>query len=143
MKTTLAYAALCTGAAAFAPVAVPSRSSTRLTGWIPEADMTTDQLEIKKIAAKWSEVRLMDAEQAESLEPEWKEAHTRYYEKFHKDMEYAQEVVGKLQGMIEPPKLTKKSKSQKKRDKWLKIQERESIRATNAAKIAAVAAAKK
>ena len=94
--------------------------------------MTPDQLEIKRIAAKWNEVRLMDAEQAASLEPEWKEAHTRYFEKYHKDMDYAQEVVTRLKDFYEPPKIQKKSKSQKKRDKWLKIQERTAIRAANA-----------
>jgi hypothetical protein len=97
--------------------------------------MTGEQAEIKKIAAKWNEVRLMDAEQAAGLEPEWKEAHARYFEKYHRDMDYAQVVVGKLQGLLEPPRLQKKSKSQKKRDRWAVIQEREAIRAANAKKL--------
>ena len=119
---------------------VSTRSSTHLAAWIDEAEMTPDQLEIKRIASKWNEVRLMDAEQAAGLEPEWKEAHTRYFEKYHKDMDYAQEVITRLQGLIEPPKIQKKSKSQKKRDKWNKIQERTAIRSANAASLARVQA---
>lgn len=91
--------------------------------------MTPEQMEIKKVANKWSEVRLMDADQVESLEPEWKEAYNRFYEKFNRDMEYGEEIAARLRDMIEPPKVQKKSKAQKKRDKWAKVQARQAAAA--------------
>lgn len=92
--------------------------------------MTADQLEIKRIADKWSEVRLLDRDAAkDDLEPEWQEAYNRFYEKYDKDMEFMTDVAEKLQNMIEPPKVEKKTKGQKKRDAWAKVQAREAARA--------------
>jgi len=108
-------------------------SSTTLAARIPEEEMTADQLEIVRISEKWSKVRLMSSEEAASLEPEWKEAYDRYHEKYHKDMEYMMEVAGKVQKLIEPPKVQKKSKGQKKRDKWAIVQARDAARAAAAA----------
>jgi hypothetical protein len=98
---------------------------------VPEEDMTADQLEIKKIAEKWTLVRVMDADQVAALEPEWQEAHARYFEKYNRDMEYATEVTGKVKNMIEPDKIQKKSKSQKKRDKWAIVSARDAYRKAN------------
>jgi len=105
------------------------RSTSALSALISEDEMSADQLEIKKIADKWGEVRLMDKDATGSLEPEWQEAYNRFYEKYDKDMEYMTEVTEKLQKMIEPPKVEKKSKGQKKRDAWAKVQAREAARA--------------
>jgi len=105
------------------------RSTSALSALISEDEMSADQLEIKKIADKWGEVRLMDKDAIGSLEPEWQEAFNRFYEKYDKDMEYMTEVTEKLQKMIEPPKVEKKSKGQKKRDAWAKVQAREAARA--------------
>lgn len=109
-----------------------SRSSTALAAFIPESEMTADQREIMNISRKWAEVRLMDKEQAADLEPEWKEAHDRYFEKYHKDMESMQDIAGKLEKMIEPPQVQKKSKGQKKRDAYAKVVARETARAAAA-----------
>jgi hypothetical protein len=117
--------------------AAGTRMTTSLSIWIPEEDMTANQLEIKRISDKWSEVRLMSSEDAASLEPEWKEAYDRYYEKYHKDMKYMMEITNKVQALIEPPKVQKKTKGQKKRDKWAIVQAREAARAAAAAAEAA------
>lgn len=91
--------------------------------------MTSDQLEIEKIQEKWTEVRMMSKEEAESLEPEWKEAYDRFYEKYHSDMESMTEIATRVKKMIEPPKVEKKTKGQRKRDAWAKVQAREAARA--------------
>jgi hypothetical protein len=93
--------------------------------------MTADQLKIKEISAKWNEVRLMSKEEAAGLDGEWKEAHERFFEKYDTNMESMEEIATKLQKMIEPPKVEKKTKGQRKRDKWAIIQEREAFRAAN------------
>jgi len=103
--------------------------STSINVVIPEKDMRPDQLEIKKIQDKWNEVRMMSKEEAEKLEPQWKEAYDRFYEKYHKQEEYMFEIAGKLAGMIEPPRIQKKSKGQRKRDAYAKVVAREAARA--------------
>jgi len=65
----------------------------------------------------------------DDLEPEWKEAHTRYFDKYDEDMEKMQEIATKLQKLIEPPKVERKTKGQRKRDKWATVQAREAARA--------------
>jgi len=85
--------------------------------------------EIEAIQEKWNEVRLMSKEEAEKLEPEWKEAHERFHKKYDEDMEKMLEITSKLQKMIEPPRVAKKTQGQRKRDAWAKVQEREAARA--------------
>ena len=102
---------------------------------VSEEDMTADQLEIYKISQKWSEVRQMSREEADQLDPEWKEAYDRFYTKYDADMERMTEIAGKLKNMIEPPRVAKKTKGQRKRDKYAKVQAREAAReAARAAK---------
>jgi len=55
-------------------------------------------------------------------DPEWKEAHIRFHEKYNSDMEKMQEIAVKLQKLIEPPKVEKKTKGQRKRDAFAKKQ---------------------
>jgi hypothetical protein len=91
--------------------------------------MTEDQLKIDGIRNKWNEVRKMNREEADSLEPEWKEAHTRYFDKFNENMVEMELIASKLKGMIDLNQIEKKTKGQRKRDKWAKIQERDAFRA--------------
>jgi hypothetical protein len=106
-----------------------------LKAWIPEEDMTPDQLEIQRISETWNQVRLMTDEEldqaiaAGSVEAKWKESLQRYNEKYQKDMEHMLQITDKVQKMIEPPKVAKKTKGQKKRDKWAIVQAREQARA--------------
>lgn len=94
--------------------------------------MTPDQLEIKKIAMKWDKIRLMSREEAESLDNEWKEAYNRYYEKYDKNMEEMKVIAARLRTLISPPKIEKKTKGQKRRDAWAKVQARMVARAAAA-----------
>jgi hypothetical protein len=41
------------------------------------------------------------------------------------------ELMEKIKKSIDPPKVQKKSKSQKKRDKWAKVQARDAYRLAN------------
>lgn len=92
--------------------------------------MSENQLEIKKITDKWTEVRHLSKEEAESqLEGEWLEAYNRFYTKYDDDMTRMTEIATMLQKQIEPPKVQKKSEGQKRRDKWALIQAREAARA--------------
>lgn len=92
---------------------------------------TSETKEIEGIQEKWNEVRLMTAEEAAKLEPEWKEAYDRFHEKYNSDMDKMLEITGKLQKMIEPPRVEKKSKGQRKRDAYAIKVAREEARAAN------------
>jgi uncharacterized protein (DUF342 family) len=81
--------------------------------------MSKDQLEIASISEQWSRVRLMSREEVVAMEDEkWLEAYDRYLEKFNKDMDKMMELKDKLQKLIEPDKITKKTKGQRKRDAY-------------------------
>ena len=122
------------------------RGATALEINIPEEDMTADQREIVKIMAKWNEVRHMTKEEAAGLDDEWKAAHTRFFEKFDKDLANMEDIASKLVTMLEPPKVQKKTKSQRKRDKWAIVQARDAFRAKTvageAARVATAAASR-
>ena len=53
-------------------------------------------------------------------------------------MEKMTEIVTKLKAMIDPPRIQKKSKSQRKRDKWNKIVARTNARAKEASDLLTV-----
>jgi hypothetical protein len=111
-----------------APLATRS-TSTALLAQIPVEDRSTDQTEIYSIGEKWSKVRLMSREEADKLEPEWKEAYNRYFTKYEEDMTKMTEIATKIQKMIEPPKLQKKTDGQRRRDAYAVIVAREAARA--------------
>ena len=94
--------------------------------------MNADQLKIQEISDKWNEIRHMSKEEAASLDGEWKEAYDRFFEKYDSDMEKMEEISTKLQKMIEPPKVQKKTKGQRKRDAFAK---KEALAAARAAKV--------
>lgn len=113
----------------YAGVAPLTRTRTALSAMIPKEQMDPKQLELEEIRAKWSEVRHLSKEEAADLEPEWQEAHTRFYEKYDADMEKMTEIATKIKKLIEPPKVERKTKGQRKRDAWAKVQAREAARA--------------
>merc|ERR1712085_188214 len=93
--------------------------SSALFAAIPEADRSDTQQEIKGIQSKWGEVRRMSREEAkEQLDGEWLEAHTRFFDLYDGDMERMEEIVSKLEKQIEPPRVEKKTKGQKRRDAY-------------------------
>lgn len=104
-------------------------STVALKAALAEDEMTDTQKEIASIQEKWAEVRFMSPEEAANLEPEWKEAYDRFNEKYDHDMERMTEITEKLQKMIEPPKVEKKTEGQRRRDKWAKVQARAALRA--------------
>jgi len=84
--------------------------------------MTEDQKKIADIQQKWNGIRLLDRETAQKeLEGEWLEAYNRFYDKYTEDMDRAIEYAGKLEKMIEPPKVSKKTKGQRKRDAYARV----------------------
>lgn len=92
--------------------------------------MTAAQREIVQLQTRWNSVRLLSAEEAAALEDEeLKAAHTRYFERYHQDMTKMEEIAAKLVVMLEPPKIARKSNSQRKRDKWALVQARTAARA--------------
>ena len=90
---------------------------------------SSDTKEIEAIQEKWNEVRFMSKEEADKLEPEWKEAYERFHTKYDEDMEKMLKITDRLQKMIEPPRVAKKTEGQRKRDAWAKVQAREAARA--------------
>ena len=104
---------------AVTPLATVRTSLSPLLAAIPEDEMSPDQLEIKNIQKKWSEIRHMDREAAQNeLDGEWLEAYNRFYEKYDEDMTKMEDIIKKLEKQIEPPRVEKKSKGQKRRDAY-------------------------
>jgi hypothetical protein len=113
------------------PVA-PARQSVQLNKQISEDVMDDTRKTILGYQEKWTEIRHMDREEAQkSLDGEWLEAYNRFYEKYDDDMVRMAEIAEKVQKMIEPPKLGKKTKGQRKRDLYAVKQERAAVRAAN------------
>jgi hypothetical protein len=84
--------------------------------------MSDDQKKIAEIQKKWGEIRLMDRETAQKeLDGEWLEAYNRFFEKYTEDMERAFEYAGKLEKMIEPVQVQKKTQGQRKRDAYARV----------------------
>jgi hypothetical protein len=107
-----------------APVAL-NKATTQLSAALPEDLLSDDQKQIRDIQAKWNEVRQLSREEAESsLEGDWLEAYNRFYEKYDDDMTRMTEIAEKVQKMIEPPKVQKKTKGQKRRDAYARKLER-------------------
>mmetsp|Transcript_17341 Transcript_17341/g.42141 ORF Transcript_17341/g.42141 Transcript_17341/m.42141 type:complete len:135 (+) Transcript_17341:932-1336(+) len=124
MKTAFVLSTLFVGAQSFAvsPMATQQRavtSTTSLNAEIPEGEMSPQQMEIKDVQKKWNEIRHMDRDVAQKeLEGEWLEAFNNFYEKYDEDMKDMQEIVTKLEKQIEPPRVQKKTKGQKRRDAY-------------------------
>ncbi|VEU41315.1 unnamed protein product [Pseudo-nitzschia multistriata] len=124
MKTAFVLSTLLVGAQSFAPVA-PGRASSALAGAVPEDQMSDAQKEIAGIQTKWNEVRHLTREEAKAqLDGEWLEAHTRFYDQYDDDMERMIEILTKLEKQIEPPRVEKKTKGQKRRDAFARKQAR-------------------
>lgn len=93
--------------------------------------MSTDLKEIYDIADRWAEIRLYSDEDAQAkLEGEELEAYTRYHTKVKGDIERAQELALMMAKAVEIPAPDKKSKTQRKKDKWARKQ---AVAAANAA----------
>lgn len=97
-------------------------------GELPEDLMDDSDFQIREIQKKWNEIRHWDREEAEEKlkdEPEWLAAYNRFYAKYEYDRIRLQEIADVL--YEEEEKLSrfpkKKSKKQKRRDRWAKILE--------------------
>mmetsp|Transcript_15978 Transcript_15978/g.32752 ORF Transcript_15978/g.32752 Transcript_15978/m.32752 type:complete len:130 (+) Transcript_15978:136-525(+) len=118
MKTAFLLSTLLVGVHSFAPV-TRQQGSAPLFAAIAEEDMSDAQKEIKGIQAKWTEIRHLSREEAkEQLDGDWLEAHTRFFDQYDSDMERMEEIVTKLEKQIEPPRVEKKTKGQKRRDAY-------------------------
>lgn len=107
------------------------RPSTFLSGRVPDGEVSTDLKEIYDIADRWAEIRLYSDEDAQAkLEGEELEAYTRYHTKVKGDIERAQELALMMAKAVEIPAPDKKSKTQRKKDKWARKQ---AVAAANAA----------
>mmetsp|Transcript_20867 Transcript_20867/g.45234 ORF Transcript_20867/g.45234 Transcript_20867/m.45234 type:complete len:136 (+) Transcript_20867:95-502(+) len=133
MKTAAVFVSLFAGASAFGVTRPNVPSPVILSAALAEDEMTEQQKEILGIQQKWAQVRFCSDEEAGKLEPEWKEAYDRFNEKYDSDMERMTEIAEKLQKMIEPPKVEKKTEGQRRRDKWAKKQAIAAVRAAAAA----------
>jgi hypothetical protein len=95
--------------------------------------MSPAQKEIAAIQARWNVVRHMSKEEVDALDDavdgEYKVAYARYFERYHADMTKMEEIAEKLQTMLDPPRVQKKTNGQRKRDKWAKVQARTAARA--------------
>ncbi|KAG7364979.1 hypothetical protein IV203_038182 [Nitzschia inconspicua] len=118
MKTILLLSTLIVAAHSFAPTALVKRPTVALSAAIPDEDLSPEDKQIREIQAKWSEIRLYDRATAEAkLEGEWLEAYNNFYKQYNDDMERMEEIVQNLKGYWDPPRIQKKSKGQKRRDR--------------------------
>ena len=123
-----------TGVVAPATSSSIRRGSTALFINIPEEDRSPAQREIAKLQERWNAVRHLSADEvaaasSDDIEDDLKAAHIRFLERYHKDMANMEIIASKLVTMLDPPKISKKTKSQRKRDKWAIVSAREQFRA--------------
>lgn len=72
----------------------------------------------------------MSAEEAEAnLSGEELETYKRYYAETREGVLKMQELAKLMMKDVEPPRIAPKTKGQRKRDKWAKVQAREAARA--------------
>mmetsp|Transcript_13947 Transcript_13947/g.21184 ORF Transcript_13947/g.21184 Transcript_13947/m.21184 type:complete len:161 (+) Transcript_13947:187-669(+) len=106
----------------FAPPTTRTTATTRLSLMrIPDDQLEPDQLEEKRIAIRWKEVKMYSREKAEKeLEPEWLEAYNRFYAKIKYDLDKIMLLGEELKKIeqTQKPTVKPKSKKQRKRDKW-------------------------
>lgn len=96
-----------------------SRAPTQLSAKLPEDMISDERREIMGLQEKWSEIRHLDREEAQkTLDGEWLEAYNRFYEKYDDDMTRMTEIVTNIEKYIEPEKIQKKTKGQKRRDAY-------------------------
>lgn len=105
-------------------------TSTSLYGLTPEGEMSPDQLRYVEIMNMWNSIRHKSREEIEAsdLEIEWKEAHARFYDKYDRDMERIEKIREYLTTALVTPGVSRKSKGQRKREQWAKVQAWESGR---------------
>ena len=64
-----------------------------------------------------------------NLEGEELETYNRYYEEMREGVLKMQELSRIMMKDVEPPRIAPKSKNQRKRDKWARVQAREAAKA--------------
>ena len=80
--------------------------------------------------ARWGEIRAMTQDEANAnLAGEELEAYNRYYKEMREGVIKMQELAQIMMKNVEPPRIAPKTKGQRKRDKWARVQAREAARA--------------
>jgi hypothetical protein len=93
--------------------------------WVKDDDMTTEQKEIRTMCQQWNDIRLLNREDAkQQLSGDLLLAYQRYYEKYDVQMQKMMDMSHKLQKLIDPPQVPKKTKGQRKRDAYAKVHAR-------------------
>jgi len=102
---------------------------------LPVEEMTTTTLENKKIADRWASIRLLSDEEAEAqLSGEELANFKAYHSVIKEDMERMQKIAQMMLKNLEPPQVKPKTKGQRKRDKWARVQKRAAANAAAALK---------
>ena len=131
MRVVALLTTLIAGASAFG--VVPSTTNSRSTALFGTLPVESQNEAYKTKAAKaqrWKQIRLLSDEEAQAqLSGEELEAYTRYHSEIKADMEKMYEIAKLIQKDLEPPKIPKKSKAQKNRDRFALQQKREAARA--------------
>eukprot|EP00804_Cyclotella_cryptica_P010421 CCRYP_018144-RA/>CCRYP_018144-RA protein AED:0.27 eAED:0.27 QI:184/1/1/1/1/1/2/1218/129 len=128
MRTAFVLAALISGASAFGvPPTIQTRSLTTST-------TLHESLSVEERASKiarWGEIRAMTQEEANAqLSVEELEAYNRYYAEMREGVLKMQELATIMMKNVEPPRIMPKTKGQRKRDKWARVQAREAANAS-------------
>ena len=79
---------------------------------------------------RWGEIRAMSQEEADAqLSGEELETYHRYYKEMREGVLQMQELAQLMMKNVEPPRIQPKTKGQRKRDKWARVQAREAAKA--------------
>lgn len=80
--------------------------------------------------ARWGEIRAMSQEEADAqLSGEELEAYNRYYKELREGVLKMEELAALMMKDVDPPRIQPKTKGQRKRDKWARVQAREAAKA--------------
>merc|ERR1712157_687003 len=103
-----------------------TRSITSLNQAVPDVELTEEQLEMRRKCERWGAIKVLSEEEARAqLEGEELESYLEYHQHIADDIERMKAIAEMMVKDMEKKKVIKpKTKGQRKRDKWAKVQER-------------------
>jgi 5-bromo-4-chloroindolyl phosphate hydrolysis protein len=93
-----------------------------LNGLVQKEEMTEELIKIEEYRTNWNRIRHLTPEEIKDEPQEYQDAHKRFYDRVDSDMVRMMEIATKLEKLLEPSQPPKKTKGQRKRDKWAREQ---------------------
>merc|ERR1711937_925083 len=111
-----------------------SSSSSSLYGLPSDEELTPEAIEEKRYMERWGEIKVLSPAEAEStLSGDELEAYKNYHQHVTDDLERMAAIAEMMVESLKKKKeIVPKTKGQRKRDKWAKVQAREAAKAAAA-----------